>query len=550
MRDIVSVKLENEMDLVLAHKRAMKISELTGSSLIVQTSFATGVSEIARCAIDYGKNAAINFGIDSEKGRKVLKAVVHDSVDFSTKCVEACEFARRLVHEVEVNRTIRGLQIILKNQLGFAGTLTEARLESFVEYFKSEPPLSPYDEIRRKNLLLQDLADQLRASDSNYKALTDTLPLMMFSAQNTGAITFANKWLIDFLGATPKELSGLSWQNFIHPQDFGKFKKDLETLILKRESLNGQYRFRNSASGFYVVHLVSIVTLKNDKDIPSGWMGFLVDIHAQKIAEQTLKDNLDLKDTQGKLYRIQEELESRIVDLNRSNYELEQFAHLASHDLQEPLRKIFFYSDALKTKYSAGIDGRAREMIFQMTTAASRMRQLISDLLSYSQLQQPRLAFEKVDLNIVMDEIVRDFEVVIREKAAILEVAPLPTLIGNELRLRQLFSNLISNSLKYSRKEVAPIIQINTWSGDDDVIIELKDNGIGFDEAYCEKIFGLFERLHSRDQFPGTGIGLSICKRIVELHGGSITATSRPDEFAMFRIVLPLHQTELEYAVE
>jgi PAS domain S-box-containing protein len=545
MKEIVRVKLENEMDLILAHKRAMKLCELTGFSLLNQTSIATAVSEIARCAIEYGRNAEMILGIDSAAGKKFLKTIIRDSVDFTPRSSDACTYARRLVAEVEIVKSGKEVQVILWQQLGFSGTLTDVKIESFANYFRNEPPLSAYDELRRKNLLLQDLAEKIRESENDYRTLTDTLPLMMFSVNNRGIISYTNRWLMEFLGTVPKEFSSGGWQNFVHPADYNAFVKDLQAAVQRQIPLSGQYRFREKSTGNFLWHIFSVIPLKNDKEVVMRWIGFIVDIHAQKQIEQTLKDNRELKEIQQQLVHNQEELQRKVIELNRSNYELEQFAHLASHDLQEPLRKLFFYSDALKQKYGNIVDESGQAMLNNMTSAASRMKELISDLLNYSQLQQQKLQFEMVDLNQIMQEIVRDLDLHIKEKNAVLEIAELPVITGNSMRLRQLFSNLISNSLKYSRKEVPPRIQIALTSANGKVVISVKDNGIGFEEQYKEKIFELFERLHTRDKFPGTGIGLSICKRITELHQGTISAQSEPNEYSIFEVTLPLTQADI-----
>lgn len=542
MKEIVRVNLENEMDLILAHKRAMKLCELTGFSLLNQTSIATAVSEIARCAIEYGKTAEMVLSIEATGGRKYIKTVIRDTVDFTPRSTDACTYARRLVDDVEIVKTAREIQVILRQQLAFSGTLTDARIESFVNYFKNEPPLSAYDELRRKNLLLQDLSEKLRESENDYRTLTDTVPLMMFSVNNRGMISYTNRWLTEFLGTVPKEFSSSGWQNFVHPSDYNSFVRELQAAVQRQTSLNGQYRFREKSTGNFVWHIFSVIPLKNEKELITNWIGFIVDIHAQKLVEQALKDNRELKETQQQLVHHQEELQRKIIELNRSNYELEQFAHLASHDLQEPLRKLFFYSDAIKQKYHHIVDESGQNILNNMTSAASRMKELISDLLSYSQLQQQKLQFEQVDMNQIMQEIVRDLDLPIREKNAVVEIATLPVITGNPLRLRQLFSNLISNSLKYSKKDVPPRIEVELRPVNGNVSISIKDNGIGFEEQYKEKIFELFERLHTRDKFPGTGIGLSICKRITELHHGTISARSEPNEYSIFEVTLPLTQ--------
>ena len=544
MKEIVCVKLENDMDLILAHKRAMKLCELMGFSLIVQTSIATAVSEIARCAIEFGKNAELRLGIDGQNGKKVLKAVIQDNRDFAGKCLEATQYAKRLVDDIEVIKGSKQIQIILKHRLALANLVTDQKVESFVDYFKREPPLSPYDELRRKNILLHQLAEKIQESENDFRLLTDSLPLMMFSVNPNGAITYSNKWLQGFFGTTPKELTSKSWKEFIYEQDYNLFSKDLNNAVIKQIALTGQYRFKEQASGNYLWHMVSVIPLKNEKGVITRWIGFIVDINAQKQIEQTLKDNRVLKETQDLLFENQDELQRKVVELNRSNYELEQFAHMASHDLQEPLRKLFFYADVLNQKYSAKIDGAGKSMLISMTNAAGRMKELITDLLSYSQLHNQDLTFEPVDLNLIIQEVYKDLDVTIKEKDATIKTDSLPLIEGNPIRLRQMFMNLVSNGLKYSKKDIPPNIEVRVTKRGSHVVITVKDNGIGFEDEYKEKIFGLFQRLHTRDQFPGTGIGLSICKRIAELHYGAISADSKVGEFSIFEVTLPVTQEQ------
>jgi PAS domain S-box-containing protein len=533
------------MDLILAHKRAMKLGELSGLSIVVQTSLATAVSEIARCAIEFGKRSSLLLAIDIEKGRKMLKAIIVDSVDYSSKCLDATTYAKRLVDEVEFMRSGKDYMIVLKQFLSFQGLLTDSKIESIVHYFESEPPISAYDELRRKNYMLQAFAEKLKESESTYRILTDSLPVMMFSTNNRGVINYGNKWLKDYLGTLPNDLSGKEWQDIIHPTEHSVFSKELSNAVARQISFNGQFRFREKDTDDYYWHLISILPLKNEKQMITQWTGFIVDIHAQKMGEQTLKDNKILQQAQEELHHHQDELQRKVVELNRSNHELEQFAHLATHDLQEPLRKLFFYSDTLKRKFGSTIDPSGVVILNNMANAATRMKELINDLLSYSQLQKQVVHFEDVKLNDVIKEVIRDLDLVVKEKAAKIEIADIPAIRGNTLRLRQLFNNLISNSLKYSKEGVPPHIQVNCNVDGPDLIINLTDNGIGFEEKHKEKIFGLFERLHTRDQFPGTGIGLSICRKIAELHRGSISATSVLNESSTFEIRLPLTQPEI-----
>lgn len=531
------------MDLILAHKRAMKLCELSGLSLLIQTSLATAVSEIARCAIEHGDDSSLLLAVDSEKGRKFLKAVIANRVDLSDTCVEAVTYARRLVDDLTLEKAAREFRVVLKQNINFQGLLTDNKIESFVRYFESEPPISAYDELRRKNLMLQDMADKIRESDNDYRILTDSLPIMMFSLNHRGQVIYSNKWLKDFIGsAMPAEVLSPGWASIIHPSDYSGFNKDLNNAVTRQIPFSGQFRFKERSDGGYLWHFMSLIPLKSDKQSVTRWTGFIVDIDAQKKIEQTLKNNKELHSAQEQLYQNQEELQQKVIELNRSNHELEQFAHLATHDLQEPLRKLFFYSDLLKKKYAAKIDAAGIGVLNNMTNAATRMRELINDLLSYSRLQKQDVTFETVKLNDVIAEVIRDLDLPIKEKNAAIEVCEFPDITGNLLRLRQLFNNLISNSLKYSRPGVPPRIQITMTTDQSNITIVVKDNGIGFEEKHSEKIFGLFERLHTRDQFPGTGIGLSICRKIAELHHGKISASSVLNEYARFDITLPLTQ--------
>jgi PAS domain S-box-containing protein len=542
VKEIVEVKLENEMDLILAHKRAMKLCELSGLSLLVQTSLATAVSEIARCAIEHGEDSSLLLAVDTEKGKKVLKASIISKTDFSSKCIDAATYAKKLVDDVAIEKSSRVFQVTLKQNVNFQGLLTDNKIESFIKYFSSEPPISAYDELRRKNMMLQDMAEKIRESENDYRILTDSLPLMMFTLNNRGQVTYTNKWLKDFLGAIPTEIINPGWQSIIHPADYSAFAKDLNNSVMRQVSFSGQLRFREKATDNYPWHFMSLIPLKNDKQMINRWTGFIVDIDAQKKIEQAFKDNKELQETQAQLFSNQEELQQKVIELNRSNHELEQFAHLATHDLQEPLRKLFFYSDLLKKKYSSVIDQAGLGVLNNMSNAATRMRELINDLLSYSRLQKQEIVFEEVKLGELIGEVIKDLDIPIKEKNAVIDVCDFPIITGNLLRLRQLFNNLISNSLKYSRTGVAPHIQITMSTQHPNILITVVDNGIGFEEKHAEKIFGLFERLHTRDQFPGTGIGLSICRKIAELHNGNISATSVPNEFAKFQITLPINQ--------
>lgn len=267
---------------------------------------------------------------------------------------------------------------------------------------------------------------------------------------------------------------------------------------------------------------------------------------------------------QADLESINEDLESRIAErtqelsiysdeLARSNRELEDFAFVASHDLQEPLRKIRAFGNRLESGYADVIDERGQDFLARMLNAAERMSMLISDLLAFSRVSTRGKDFVDVDLNKAVASVVGDLEIAIEEKSAQVDIDTLPQLRGDKSQLEQLFLNLISNALKFQKEGVTPKVLIthSTPSNNEtsDLLlsdeyqwakIQVKDNGIGFDQAFAEKIFAPFQRLHGRAEYKGTGIGLAVCRRIVERHNGQITAASSQGDGATFTILLPI----------
>lgn len=257
-----------------------------------------------------------------------------------------------------------------------------------------------------------------------------------------------------------------------------------------------------------------------------------------------------IQETTRRLEINEEQLKEYANKLERSNRELDQFASVASHDLQEPLRKFMYFSESLKENYGARLDEKGLEHLERMTSATVRMEKLIKGLLEYSQVRFQATPFEKVDLNEIVKGVLEDLEIKIRETNAGIKTERLPVLEANPLQMRQLFQNLIGNAIKYKREAVPPLIKIHSVitadGGDTFCEIRVIDNGIGFDNAFGDEIFGLFKRLHGRKIYEGAGIGLAICKKIVEQHRGTISAFSRKGEGATFRILLPCKQNNGE----
>jgi signal transduction histidine kinase len=255
------------------------------------------------------------------------------------------------------------------------------------------------------------------------------------------------------------------------------------------------------------------------------------------------------KNSEEKVKQLNRQLLENIASLESANKDLDRFAFMASHDLQEPLRKIRMFSDRLYLKYEKLLDDDGKTNILRIQKAAERMQNLITDILTFSKLSVDNPSFIESDLNQLVGEVLTEMEEDLKQKKAKIEVAKLPMLNINPSLMKPLFHNLIGNAVKYSRKDVEPFVRItsdtaqsNGKSKDQKYCrIFIEDNGIGFDQKYAEEIFGMFKRLHHNSEFEGTGIGLALCKKIVEQHRGYISARSKINEGSTFIISLPLH---------
>lgn len=260
------------------------------------------------------------------------------------------------------------------------------------------------------------------------------------------------------------------------------------------------------------------------------------------------------REAEAELREIRRSLEERVAertadlervnrDLARSNESLEQFAYVASHDLREPVRKVTVFSEMLRDEAASDLSEEHRHMLDRLFDAAARMDRLIRSLLEYSRASTAQPSFERVDLNRILREVLSDLEVAVSQTRAEIEAVDLPGVWADEVQMRQLFQNLISNGLKFRRPDTAPHIEITASRDPDDrdarYLIEVSDNGIGFDAKFARDIFDPFRRLNPQEQFEGTGIGLAVCRRIVERHGGTISAEGSPGEGATFRFTLP-----------
>lgn len=543
MLDIARITLQTEMDLIIAHKRCMRLAELAGLSLSAQTTFATAVSEVSRDTIEHGRNGCLILCVSSAPREKYIIARVINE-DRSTQENQGLEYAKRLVNKYNVVTSDKETATELYFSISPLLKMNSETIDEWKQLFRNEPSVSPYEEIKRKNEQLQELSQRVQESESQYKMLTNALPIIIFSLDPDGELIYANEWLQRFTGFSIAQLNASGWKSSVHPDDYHTF-----SLLLNADAASGasaikvQCRLKHRNEEEWYWHLASISPLNDERGALLYWIGYIVDINAQKLVEDTLKDNMELKETQAQLKENQLALENNIHDLNRSNFELQQFAYIASHDLQEPIRKISYYSDYFINRYAASLDEKGKEYLNAMALASTRMRSLVHDLLAFSQVEKRAVELKPVDLNQVIKDVLYDVEIMINEKNAQVQVQLLPQIDADEGMMRQLFENLLTNSLKYSKENEAPVVEISSHRINGHLEIWVKDNGIGFDEKYLPQMFMLFQRLHSSGKYKGTGLGLAICQKIVRLHNGTMTARSKESGGATFIISLPYNQS-------
>ena len=405
-------------------------------------------------------------------------------------------------------------------------------LGSMVDITKLEETAA---QLRQKNSELQTVMEEFRF-------VTDFMPQMVWATRPDGYHDFYNKGWYDYTGLDYEQSKEAGWSLVLHPEDYDRTLKIWADCLKTGKPYEIEYRMRRH-DGVYRWFLARAQAIRNDKGQIIKWFGTCTDIHDQRMANDILEQKV--RERTLELQRINSELES-------SNHELLQFASVASHDLKEPLRKIHIFSNLVKERFMQH-DTAAVDYMNRIINSSARMTRLINDLLTFSRLSINTL-FELTDINGILNEVLSDLELMIREKEAVIRIDAFPRMEVVPGQMRQVFQNLISNSLKFSRRDQKPEITIQCKriercslnaresAQGNYCLIRVQDNGIGFDEQYAQKIFTIFQRLHSKEKYEGTGIGLSITKKIIEKHNGFINAESRENEGATFNIILPIHQ--------
>jgi signal transduction histidine kinase len=380
----------------------------------------------------------------------------------------------------------------------------------------------------------------------------DALPFLVWLSGETKAFDFVNAQWLNYTGRGLNAEAVGAWLPGLHPGDSAASFESYSNAFDRREAVLLKCRIRNK-EGKYNWFTGEAAPRYDEHGHFLGYAGAFVQLlpgsSAAELEATVASQALALKE-------LHEKLADKKVAQERNNAELESFTYIASHDLQEPLRKIQSFSKMIMAKDSANFSDAGKDYFSRIMMAAERMQRLIDDLLSYSGTRVSDISFEEADLGKVLNEVITNFQEVIEEKKALVECGTLPTLPVIRFQVHQLFTNVLANALKFSRTDVPVIIRISATQVNSDQIhsiedvrpgtywqISFSDNGIGFEQQYENRIFELFQRLHGKNEYVGTGIGLAICKKIVHNHHGHITATGRPGEGSVFNIYLPVTGT-------
>jgi signal transduction histidine kinase len=374
----------------------------------------------------------------------------------------------------------------------------------------------------------------LKSADQTYRFFIEKMAEGAVKLNSKGIILYSNSQFARMLHLPLSQVIGIHFVEFVAPENKLQYKELFDTSW--KSACKGELLLMGEES--YTPVQLSLTTLELEEGVSLSII--ITDLTAQKATQLQLKMN-------------NEQLEEINQALESSNHDLQQFASVASHDLQEPVRKIQIFSNLLKDKQT-DLNPESKKYIDKIIISSTRMKALIVDILTYSRLSANHNHSELVNLNELMNELLEDFELIIQDKKAEVNIDPLDTIEVNRGQLRQVFQNIISNALKFSKPGEAPVINIKTQrishkSFDSPeqkegpyCLICIRDNGIGFDERYLANIFALFERLNAKDNYEGSGIGLAIAKKIIDKHNGLITAKSKVEKGTEFKMILPVSQ--------
>lgn len=366
-------------------------------------------------------------------------------------------------------------------------------------------------------------------SEERFRNMADSAPVMLWVTDPTGYCTYLNKQWYDFTGQSEQMALGFGWLTAVHPDDAKLAEEIFVNANQRRESFRLDYRLRRH-DGEYRWAIDAAAPRFGPSGEFMGYIGSVTDISERKAAEEKVRSiNIDLE------RRVRE----RTAQLQESNQELESFSYTVSHDLRAPLRHIQGFIQMLEKTGKDKLDEKARGYIKIISEAALRGGQLVDDLLAFSRLGRAALSKQEVNLEQLVDEVRRELAPETEGRELRWDIKPLPTVHADPALLRLVLKNLLANAVKYTRTRPVAVIEIGARTLPHEIEVWIKDNGVGFSMAYADKLFGVFQRLHTSQEFEGTGIGLAHVRRIISRHGGRTAGEGQVGEGATFSFTLP-----------
>lgn len=371
----------------------------------------------------------------------------------------------------------------------------------------------------------------LRESEARFRHLADTAPVFIWMSDTSKLCNYFNKTWLDFTGRTMQQESGNGWTEGVHPDDFERCLNIYSSSFDARQEFKIEYRLRRFDGEHRWILNHGIPRFTPDGEF-LGYIGSCIEIHDRKQAENQIR-------------HLNEELEYRVKkrteQLQATNKELEAFSYSVSHDLRAPLRHINGFVDLLQKRVgtSPALDETSRRYLKTISDTTKEAGKLVDDLLSFSRMGRTEMRLTTLDLNQLLQEVQRDMQQDLEGRKIDWQIDSLPIVQADPTMMRLVLRNLVENAVKYTRPRSQAIIQINSTCTEDETIVCVRDNGVGFDMQYVNKLFGVFQRLHTNEQFEGTGIGLANVQRIIHRHGGKVWAEAELDRGAAFYFSLP-----------
>lgn len=521
-------------------KKAITDSEQRLRSVVENAPFPIGVYIGTELRIALANQAIINvWGKGNEVAGKLYREILPE---FGNQ-----EIFQQLDHVLST-----GIPFHAKNQR--VDIEVNGKLETFYFNYSFTPLHDASGKVYGVMNTAADVTDlnvakqKLEESEERFRTMAEGTEVLITVSDETGNAIYFNKAWTNLTGRPTAELLQSGWIDLVHIDDRSVFVNKYSNAFAKKQVLSEEFRILNKEGEYRLLLAKGLVRLNSDGSF-AGYIKSCLDITEQKQFAEELEK---------KVAERTKELAEANLKLTETNAELNQFAYIASHDLQEPLRKVRTFTDMME-KNLGEVPEKASDYITKIKYSAERMQNLINDILKFSMLSKEREQFEEVDMNDILQNVLGDFELLIEQKQAKIYSDALPVIQAIPIQMRQLINNLIANSLKFNSPERQIEIIIKAFALakedkrqyyelDNDQLyyqFEFRDNGVGFKQEYAIQIFTMFQRLHSHKEFEGTGIGLAMCKKIVQNHHGIIYANSSPDKGSEFIIILPRHQRKL-----